>query len=184
MNNTITLGLAQLISYPENSLDSLLNEVIKTAEESLPEIVSDLKTFQVAEQDLDLSKLQEVYTRTFDLKALACLDVGFILFGEDYKRGAFLVQIQKIHKNLELPPITELPDHLPNMLRIINGLKDENEKKELVEKICLPAVIKLLQVFNKDENKRNVYFNCLHAIKTLFESKYEINNSVLKGQIC
>ena len=42
-------------------------------------------------------KWEEIYTRTFDVQAITTLDVGYVLFGDDYKRGELLVNLNNEH---------------------------------------------------------------------------------------
>ena len=45
-------------------------------------------------EKVSLSDLQELYTRTFDLNPVCALEVGYHLFGENYKRGEFLANLR------------------------------------------------------------------------------------------
>jgi nitrate reductase assembly molybdenum cofactor insertion protein NarJ len=38
---------------------------------------------------------EELYTKTFDVQPICYLDLGYVIFGEDYKRGAFLLHMQE-----------------------------------------------------------------------------------------
>ena len=62
---------------------------------------------------------QEYYISTFDVQAICFLDIGYVLFGEDYKRGIFLVNIKKEQIKAGNDCGSELPDHLPNILTLL-----------------------------------------------------------------
>ena len=70
--------------------------------------------------------LQELHTRTFDVQSLTTLDIGYVLFGDDYKRGALLSNLNQEHSRAENDCRGELADHLPNLLRLIPKLKDQD----------------------------------------------------------
>ena len=61
----------------------------------------------------------ELYLRTFDVQAITTLDIGYVLFGEDYKRGALLAGLSAEHKKVSNDCGIELADHLPNVLRLL-----------------------------------------------------------------
>lgn len=184
MTEKLLIGLGQVISYPTEMDRGVLDEVILEAEKDLPQLVESLKKFKEGQEGLSLAELQEIYTRTFDLKSLISLDIGYILFGEDYKRGEFLVQVQRLFNENNLEIGTELPDHLPNLLRLLVVMKDEEMKKEIIEKICLPALVKILSAFDQSTDRRDLHFYSLSAVKELFDNQYKLNDAVLKGAIC
>ena len=76
----------------------------------------------IPERTLDL---QELHTRTFDVQALTTLGTGYVLFGDDYKRGALLSNLNREHNDAQNDCRGELADHLPNVLRLIPKLKDQ-----------------------------------------------------------
>ena len=69
-----------------------------------------------------LGQVQEVYTNAFDLQPVCYPYVGYQLFGESYKRGAFLVKLQEEYRARGFSAGKELPDHLPVMLRFLSVL--------------------------------------------------------------
>ena len=108
--------------------------------------------------------LEELYTRTFDIQAPCTLDVGYVLFGEDYKRGHFLVKMHELQNQYENDCGTELADHLPNILTLLEKMKetDPEQAEDLVKKIVLPALEKMLQRFSADTE--NIYAGRLRDV--------------------
>jgi nitrate reductase molybdenum cofactor assembly chaperone NarJ/NarW len=114
-------------------------------------------------QTLPLEKQQELYTRTFDLNPVCALEVGWQLYGEDYGRGEFLVAMRQQLRRHGIPESRELPDHLSNLLSLLDRMEPE-EAKNLTEAFLLPALHKMLAGF-PDQN--NLYRNVLLAIAKL-----------------
>lgn len=97
---------------------------------------------------------QELFTRTFDIQAPCCLEVGYAVFGEDYKRGHLLVQLQGLHRKFDNACGTELADHLTNILTLLPKIAkaDFDETRDFVSFIVLPGVEKMLEAFKDEAN--------------------------------
>jgi len=173
--------LISSISYPSAKLLNSSQQLIEICGAEEQEIKNTLKEFKFYIENESLETLKENFINTFDLKAMACLDIGYVLFGEDYKRGAFLVEIQRLQKQFGVDTGTELPDHLPNFLKLLIKLPENEEKKELVEKILMPALSKILESFERERNTKNYYRFPLLALKMLTEKEFKMNDTVLKG---
>ena len=65
---------------------------------------------------LDDTQLEELYTRTFDLNPVCTPEVGWHIYGEQYRRGRFLVQARELLKIVGVDERGELPDHLMSLL--------------------------------------------------------------------
>lgn len=117
-----------------------------------------------------VERLEEAYTVTFDINAVCALDVGYQLFGEDYKRGALLVELNRLHRDAQMDTGRELADHLPNLLKVLPSIKDPVERGELAQKIILPALEKMLASFPQGTD--NIYFAALKAIHHVLETDF------------
>lgn len=91
----------------------------------------------------DVRDLEERYAAVFDFNPARTLDLGYQLFGETYKRGVFLVMMKESVLAHEIDTGSELPDHLPSVLRLLADLAPEEEPRELAEEVILPAVEKI-----------------------------------------
>ncbi|MDZ7777832.1 MAG: hypothetical protein U5L09_20580 [Bacteroidales bacterium] len=108
---------------------------------------------------LNQKQREELYTYTFDVQAITTMDVGYILFGEDYKRGKLLVHLNHEHRMAGVDCKGQLADHLPNMLRLINKLTDETLKSEMAIRLIIPAVQKINKDFAPEtiQKKQKIY---------------------------
>jgi len=75
--------------------------------------------FTRALRSLAPAEREELFTRTLDLNPVAAPYVGYQLYGEDYRRGAFMATMSRELARLGLEPHGELPDHLGCVLRYL-----------------------------------------------------------------
>jgi nitrate reductase assembly molybdenum cofactor insertion protein NarJ len=139
--------LARLFDFPGPEFSAQGNLLIRLIRESYPDAAAEIQNFlnRVPAKPLDL---QELHTRTFDVQSLTTLDVGYVLFGDDYKRGALLAHLNQEHKRVENDCRGELADHLPNVLRLMSKLTDLDLLSELVGQILIPALILMIREFD------------------------------------
>ena len=182
MNAKIYDLLAQVLCYP--AADSLKNGQELEAElEKLDSKYSDLirpyNTYLATESR---ECLEEAYTNTFDIQAVCPLEVGYTLFGEDYKRGEFLVRMSNLHQEHNTALISsELGDYLPNVLKLISKMPDDGFKKDFIEKLLLPALSKMLKNF--DEKKGvNPFSRPLRVMNELLSAEYSLNPKILEAR--
>lgn len=152
--------LADLFYYPENEsyrakITSIYTYLLQASNEAG-------KTMQVFIDFMETSSLQdmqELFLRSFDVQAITTLDIGFVLFGEDYKRGKLLVHLNKEHNEVANKCGTELSDHLPNLLNLLGKMKDQEIRDEIAVRLILPAVEKMIREFSSEkiEKKDGVY---------------------------
>ncbi|HMU25240.1 MAG: hypothetical protein JST57_09975 [Bacteroidetes bacterium] len=152
--------LAGLFAYPQN--ESYKNSVTQTyeyLENGFPEAAITLQPFVEFVSSASIKDIQELYLRTFDVQSITTLDIGFVLFGEDYKRGKLLVHLNEEHKKAGNLCETELADHLPNLLRLLPKIQEDEIQTEIAELLLLPAVEKMVSEFlpGKLEKKDSVY---------------------------
>ncbi|RLA64651.1 MAG: nitrate reductase molybdenum cofactor assembly chaperone [Epsilonproteobacteria bacterium] len=169
--------LAKIISYPDANFKKNLGKVLADLKDS--NAFEYLDKFDKAIANLNLADLEEKYTKTYDIQGQCCLDVGYILFGEDYKRGQFLVEINRLANEHQIDTESELPDHLPNMLKILAKM-NEPEKKELIEKTLLPALEKMLENFGHNNNPFSLP---LKAIETYLHASFNIDRKIFGGPV-
>ncbi len=151
--------LAELFRYPDATFPGRVQAAQRLLEELYPEAAAELKPFTEFASTADQATLEELYTRSFDVQAVTTLDLGYVLFGDDYKRGAVLVHLNEEHRLVGNPCGHELADHLPNVLRLLPLMTDEALRDELVARIVGPALRKVIREFEPDQaaKKRNVY---------------------------
>jgi len=96
-----------------------------------------------------LDEVQEIFTRSFDVQPITTLSVGYLQFGDDYKRGELLVNLSREGKAVGIDFGTELPDHLPNVLRLIARWEDRALAEELVREVLHPALRQMIEEFDQ-----------------------------------
>lgn len=167
--------LTKLFIYPHADILTEINEVKEVVEEFHPEMVETLNPFIDCVRESTRSEMEEIYTRTFDVQAVTTLDIGYVLFGDDYKRGELLANLNREHLSARNDCGTELADHFPNILKLLPRMADEVIRLELVVNIVLPALNKILNDFSSDRiDKKNVSYKKHH--KTIIENskKYSL----------
>jgi nitrate reductase molybdenum cofactor assembly chaperone NarJ/NarW len=134
--------LARLLSYPGPEYRLAARAAHRLLSEEFPEQPGQLDRFSTWVQGAPLEELEEVFTRTFDLNPVCCLEVGWQLYGEDYNRGSFMVQMRQQIRAHGLAESMELPDHLSNLLPLLGRMAPE-QAGPLCASSILPALIKM-----------------------------------------
>lgn len=62
---------------------------------------------------------KELYLKTFDIQSLITLDLGYLYFGEDYKRAYFLLNLNSEYNKAGVSIKKEMPDSLYNLIFIV-----------------------------------------------------------------
>lgn len=161
--------LADFFDYPIEGYLVRMREAREALRGRCAEAETDLDAFLALVPAADLRAAQELHTRTFDVQAITTLDLGYVLFGDDYKRGEILANLNREHRQASVDCRGELADHLSNVLRLLPRLKDAELTQELVREIVVPALTAMVgefdpdRVLKKDESLKKHY-------KTLIES--------------
>jgi nitrate reductase delta subunit len=159
--NRIHEQLADLLEYPGPDWDANVAACKKPVFACSPEVLTTFTKFCDGVQSLSLSSRQELYTRTFDLNPVCALDIGYHLFGENYKRGVFLANLRETEAPFDLGQERQLPDYLPVLLRLLNKLDDKELRASLIGECLIPAIDKMLVALQEGENPFR------HLIQTL-----------------
>lgn len=171
--------LAMMMRYPADSYRKTFLHDTPSLTKQFPEEAKHLQNFIKHIEDSTTEELQELYTRTFDVQAICFLDIGYVLFGEDYKRGMFLVHMKREQAKAENDCGTEMPDHLPNVLGLLTKLKDKELAQEFTVTFFIPALEKMLTGFKE---KGNVYSGPLKTILAIMKKDYSCQSQGLAGQ--
>jgi nitrate reductase molybdenum cofactor assembly chaperone NarJ/NarW len=115
-----------------------------------------------------VSRIEELYTDTFDLQALCCPYVGFHLFGEDRGRGMFMVRLKEHYRAENHQVNGELPDHISVMLRFLSDRERSSENMDLISYCIIPAMKKMISLF---KDGANPYRGVLDAALMLLETE-------------
>ncbi len=136
-------ALGLLLAYPGPDYHRQAERCCRLLEPIDPEAARRVGVFAAAVAPLSAEELEELYTRTFDLNPICSLEVGWQLFGENYARGDFLVQMRQELRRLGLAESCELPDHLTHVLPLLGRLETEHAEA-LAGSHVLPALDKML----------------------------------------
>lgn len=135
------LGLfADLLAYPEGSLEGPLGACERLLAPAHPEAAAALAEFRAFAEGAPVCRLQEVYTGAFDFGTAGYPYVGYHLFGETYRRSVFLLGLKERYRADGFAPGVELPDHLAVLLRFLATTPDETLREELAREALLPAL--------------------------------------------
>jgi len=141
--------LANLFRYPDESYKEDVKSFIKMVSYKYPDVVSEMKRFSDFIATKDLYEIEEVFNKTFHIQAICFLDLGYVLFREDYKRGEFLVNMKREQAKINHDCGNELADNLPNVLDLMSKIDDEDFLDELSVRIVIPAAQKMLKEFDE-----------------------------------
>jgi len=156
--------LADMFKYPDEGTGKYASVFLEMIRNKMPEKATAMKAVVDKHNQLQVLKQQEYYLKTFDVQAICYLDIGYVLFGEDYKRAQLLVNLQSEHQKAGVDCGSELGDHLPNVLTLLSKITDPDFAEELGFIITMPAVRFMLTKFkNIDTN----YYQQL--LEVLFE---------------
>jgi len=160
-----------LFVYPrKEALITTVSQVQDILVQGYPTLAGGLDEFSAFAHAHSDDALSEYYIKTFDVMASCYLDIGYVLFGEDYRRGEFLVNLLNEHIKAENDCGKELPDHLPNMLNLLPKIADQLFAQELAYSIMIPALKEMLKNFIDEVN---VYKKLLEVLIKVMEIDFK-----------
>jgi nitrate reductase delta subunit len=137
-------SLAGLFAYPTPDYPRRLARCrAALAEADTPDAAVLLDRFAARIEGMTLEDLQEQFTAGFDLNPACTLDLGWHLYGEQYERGAFLVEIRDALREHAVAESSELPDHLTHMLALLGRLEPVASER-LAARAVRPALDRVL----------------------------------------
>ena len=161
--------LASLFEYPDADYPDWVGDIKDFLSGRYADATAELDRFIELLPVDDLQKMQELFTRSFDVEAVTTLDVGYVLFGDDYKRGILLANLNREHRHAGIDTGTELADYIPNLLRLMAVIEDEEVLRDLAYAILAPALLEMIGEFSTERiQKRNKSYK--KHYKTLIET--------------
>ncbi len=152
--------IAGLFVFPqkENYLTDVKN-IQQYLNEVLPDVGMHLQPFTDVITKVTRDEREDLYLRSFEVQSITTLDIGYVVFGDDYKRGEMLVNLNKEHQKHGIDCGDELADNLSNILKLINVIDDEALLDDLINKIVAVALTKMIEGFGDDQilAKEKVY---------------------------
>lgn len=168
-NLTHYTALAEVFRYPSPEREHFINEWRKIVWEFCPELEPELEQFIAHIGQKSVAEQQEYYISTFDVQALCFLDIGYVLYGEDYNRGVFLAYMKREQREAGNDCGSELPDHLPNVLTLLPKIKDTVLAEELIVSMMIPALQRMVDSFRIDGN---VYQGMLSILLQVMQNNF------------
>ena len=162
--------LADIFRYPDENLSSRMEEFQSLVLEQFPEQKENASRILDTFNSKSVRKQQEYYLKTFDVQAVCSLDIGYVLFGEDYKRAQLLVNLQSEHKAAGVDCGSELGDHLPNVLALLSKTNDPDFAEELGFIITSQSVRFMITKF---KNVDNIYKDMLEILLVFLQNDFK-----------
>jgi nitrate reductase delta subunit len=159
---------ADILEYPTLAIYDQARECVSVLAPIDDSVCTQLKKFLTFVEEIPLSRLEEVYTLTFDLQAVCIPYAGCHLFGEDPGRGMFMVKLGELYRSRNFNPAVELPDHISVMLRFLSMSNGGEERQELIDYCLIPSVRKMVKCFRENENP---YHGILKAVLLALEKE-------------
>ena len=193
MNKNNYKILSELFKYPEKGYQQKVATCMEMLQDQYPEAAESFNRFNEFIQDKTLYEIEEVFGFTFHIQAICFLDIGYVLFGEDYTRGEFLVNMKAEQAKINHDCGEELADNLPHVLQLMAKSNDDVFIEELAVRAVIPALEKMLTEFkasrmelrNKIMRKKhkaiimedivegNIYQNALQALYIVLKADYK-----------
>jgi len=140
-NRSKVLGLfADMLDYPDVGLEHKAAECVALVKSVQPQAAALLASFRDFAEKTPVGKLQEVYSGFFDLNSICHPYIGYQLFGENYKRSVFLIELKKSYRTSGFEPdSSEMPDRLSIVLRFASQ-NDGDDIDGLLNNGLLPSL--------------------------------------------
>jgi nitrate reductase molybdenum cofactor assembly chaperone NarJ/NarW len=140
-------SLGRMLDYPGGKEELLADSVKASRALQARDIESSLEPFARFLETSTLARLQEEYVATFDFNPTVAPYLGHHLFGDNRKKGAFLIRMkQEFARHGFVPSGNELPDHLPLMLGFLAHLAergDDGVRRSFISECVMPGVERL-----------------------------------------
>jgi nitrate reductase delta subunit len=128
--------IATLFAYPQ---DDYVDRALSCARELDSD---DLRAFAALMAAMPVAAQQELFVQSFDLNPASTLEIGWHLYGEQYERGDFLVELRQQLRTAGIAETGELPDHLLHVLPMLARMPAEAAMR-FAESRLLPALDKI-----------------------------------------
>ncbi|MBV8151358.1 MAG: molecular chaperone TorD family protein [Candidatus Eremiobacteraeota bacterium] len=175
---------AELLEYPRPGVAETARETRALVASESAEAASLLAEFAAFADRTPHNTLEEVFTATFDLAASCHPYIGFHLFGEQYKRSVFLLELKDLYQKYGFTAKgNELQDHVSLMLRFMAICPNKEVISEIVREALLPTLEPMTvppepesleegeeapQIWDLGDDYRRV----LHALRLVLQVRY------------
>ncbi len=159
---------AEILEYPTRSVYEVFDDLICLLWHLDRESAGMLREFESLLAGAPLTRLEEIYTDTFDLQPACYPYVGHHLFGQENRRGEFMAGLKKRFLACGFSAGPELPDNLAVILRFLPRCPGGEERDELVLECLVPALDRMISGFPESGNP---YLGVLRALRRVLDFK-------------
>ena len=139
---------ADIFDFPGEDYIERVSALQEFLDANYPESGEWLEPFTTNIRMMKTIHHEELFIRSFYVQAVTTLDVGYVMFGDDYKRGQILVNLNREHREVGNDCGSELSDNMANVLRLLPLMRDDVIRRELVHRIVAPALKKMIHTFD------------------------------------
>lgn len=159
---------SHLLDYPTQNLVEQTRTCVDVLKSDYPQAAEKMTSFLKFVESTPLGRLEEIYTGTFDINPACHIFAGHLLFGESFKRGAFLAKLEEEYQEHGFDAKIELADHIPVLLNFLCVL-DQNDAlaNELISECMIPVFKKMNDNFKDDSP--NPYVPVLRSVLIVFQ---------------
>ena len=158
---SIWRDLGALLAYPHDELGGELLDMREVLATMCPEAAGAISDFLGEVGGLSLDRVEEIYTRTFDLNPQCVPYVSVHLFGEEnFKRSQLMAGLAEAYSKAGHAWGLELPDHIAVILRFAPNF-GEDDWQDVVQYCLLGPLGKMIRQL---ERSANPYRHLLRAI--------------------
>lgn len=156
-------AVVRAFGYPGPDSAARLGQVVEGLAHG--QVRSELAAFLAEVSTWSLGQWEETHTRTLDLSPLFVPYVGHVTWGESYRRGAFMADLQRAQLDAGVDQHGELPDHIVPILEYLDRI--ETPMTDLAE--ALPdSLVTMRKDLHKTEPD-NPYLHVLAAAAAAIE---------------
>jgi len=171
-NKQLYICFSQLLDYPTADLAKQTQTCIDLLQINQAQAAEQMTKFLSFVESRELGYLEEVYTGTFDVNPACHIFAGHLLFGESFKRGAFMAGLEEEYKEHGFDTKVELSDHIPVLFRFVSSSNSDFADDLL--KDCLIPVFEKMNANFKDDSL-NPYMPVLRTVSLVL-------NNIFKGR--
>lgn len=162
---------AQLLDYPTPGYIESINTCIDLLKADYATAATLVADFQNRIKAIPMSRLEEVYTETFDINPACHIFAGHILFGESFKRNAFMASLAEEYQERNFSTGKELVDHIPLLLKFLSISSPDDAFTEDLAADCLVPVFQKMNT-NFPDDAANPYMPLLRSVSIVLEKFY------------
>ena len=160
-------NLASVLSYPTKAIYEQTERLLQQVRKAAPDQTETVQVFSNYIIESRLEKIEESFTRSFDMNPSCCLEIGWHLYGEDYQRGEFLVHMRQSLEEEQIKETVELPDHVSHCLKLLACLEPA-DAEVFSRKYMQPALLKIQTALEEE----NPYACIVDLVQHILEAQY------------